>query len=48
MKAAESPVFYSKEELLFFLVNHKRILTEDEQKWIEKMNAKGLFLKLEI
>jgi hypothetical protein len=29
--------FYSKEELLFFLANHKRILTENEQKWIEKI-----------
>ena len=29
--------FYSKEELLFFLANHKRILTENEQKWIEKV-----------
>ena len=29
--------FYSKEELLNFLANHKRILTENEQKWIEKV-----------
>ena len=29
--------FYSKEELLNFLANHKRILTENEQKWIEKI-----------
>lgn len=29
--------FYSREELLFFLANHKRILTENEQKWIEKI-----------
>lgn len=29
--------FYSKEELLFFLGNHKHILGDDEQKWVEKI-----------